>query len=542
MNRIAVLTGTKTMSSLIHDMLLGLGEIEIINNAEDIEEGFDILIIERTLKNTTAKKILENLSDLPNVLLIVADRYNKDVDGEFYSFVLRKPFSREELLEAINFTYSVDKIVSKEKNVLIVDDSKITRTIVKKAITVAGYNVLEAENGNQAIEKLKKMDKLPFLIITDQEMPEMTGIEFAQKIKQMPYLSEIPIVMVTSLYENFELRKKAFESGINDFLPKPLKEEILEAILFKYDIFKKEKREIKAIIIDDSKVQRKTISTFLRNEGIKVFSTGNSKKFSEVLEDNDFNIVLTDFLLENTTGLEVVKNNITGKKDIPVILYTSFDNIVIKKKIEEFYKYGINDYILSPFEKEEIIFKINTWIKHYQLLIELDERLKRIEKLTEYDQLTGILNRFSTFKRGEEYLSLSIRRNLPFSLLYIDIDYFKEVNDKYGHKIGDIVLTEFSKKVNELIRKEDVFGRIGGEEFLIILPFTDKDNAKKVAQKILEEIKNLKFKDIPDLSITVSIGISYLKSPGQTFEELLKIADSNLYKAKKLGRNRIVCE
>ncbi len=172
-----------------------------------------------------------------------------------------------------------------------------------------------------------------------------------------------------------------------------------------------------------------------------------------------------------------------------------------------------------------------------------NEFVKELEFMANHDFLTKALARGAFTRDGNTLLNKAKKTGERISILILDIDHFKAINDRYGHAAGDSILVQVAERVNENIRGEDLFGRIGGEEFAIILPQANLDEAQKMASRILRAIADqpLLLESDSDLRITVSIGLaSYAASPELTLEELMKTADAALYKAKETGRNRIV--
>jgi len=166
----------------------------------------------------------------------------------------------------------------------------------------------------------------------------------------------------------------------------------------------------------------------------------------------------------------------------------------------------------------------------------------RAEKLAHTDELTGTRNRRAFFKDGMQIVNLAKRYNHSTSIIMMDIDYFKKINDKYGHEIGDIVLQSFVNCIQNNIRVVDVFGRIGGEEFALILPETDKNKAHKISEKLRLNISNMSFNQIDEqLAITSSFGVSQIKATEVELDKALSRADKALYHAKDNGRNCVEC-
>lgn len=164
-------------------------------------------------------------------------------------------------------------------------------------------------------------------------------------------------------------------------------------------------------------------------------------------------------------------------------------------------------------------------------------RTEQLEKLATIDDLTQIYNRRHFFELAHYEIDRNSRHQYPLSFIMIDIDYFKKINDLYGHQVGDQTLQLLTRTVSSIIRSTDVFGRIGGEEFALVLPETEKQTAKELSERIRLCIQNTKFPGIEH--ITISVGITQLY-PDDTSNSIFNRADIALYAAKESGRNRIV--
>lgn len=166
---------------------------------------------------------------------------------------------------------------------------------------------------------------------------------------------------------------------------------------------------------------------------------------------------------------------------------------------------------------------------------------KKLLLLTQIDSLTGLLNRAELFNQGHKFVQTASEQQLELSVLLFDIDHFKLINDKFGHSVGDLVLEKIANLVNETMRSRDVFSRLGGEEFVALLPNTDLDQAKAIAVSVLEKIERYNFNDLGiDHNITLSIGVANLQDTQADFDEILHAADLAMYQAKAQGRNQMV--
>jgi diguanylate cyclase (GGDEF)-like protein len=208
---------------------------------------------------------------------------------------------------------------------------------------------------------------------------------------------------------------------------------------------------------------------------------------------------------------------------------------------------GADDYLPKPFDEAELNARIYARLRAKTQQDELkkkntqlEDMLTRVESLAIMDPLTGLYNRRrfeslmnSEFKRAARYQS-------SLSCMLIDIDHFKDVNDTFGHQIGDMVLKEVAGIIQNTLREVDTPARWGGEEFIVLSPNTSKENALKAAERILKAVANRSFSGIGSHRVTVSIGISGIPSPDiDSQEKLIHAADLAMYEAKRKGRNRI---
>jgi diguanylate cyclase (GGDEF)-like protein/PAS domain S-box-containing protein len=203
---------------------------------------------------------------------------------------------------------------------------------------------------------------------------------------------------------------------------------------------------------------------------------------------------------------------------------------VFKKDNKILFVKGTLDFIKNPENKDNAVFTFVDITKEK----ELSELLL---KQSIEDTLTGIYNRRYLKDKLERHVNLAKRYERPLSVIMFDIDFFKHINDTFGHDVGDKVLIATAKAVSENIRNTDIFARYGGEEFVIIAPETTKEDAKILAEKLRSLIENLHFEE--GINVTCSFGVVSLEKP-DTKETLLKRVDDALYEAKRTGRNKVV--
>ena len=291
------------------------------------------------------------------------------------------------------------------------------------------------------------------------------------------------------------------------------------------------KEEFKILCVDDTKSNIDILMGLLKNE-YRITPALSAKKALSIIEKMDIDLILLDIVMPEIDGFEMCKilkkNPIT--KNIPIIFISSQSE---ECHIEEAYDIGGIDYITKPFKPKELLAKIKREIK----LLSLQKELRL---LASTDSMTKLYNRRYFKQISEHNLDFAKRENENLSIIMLDIDKFKNINDTYGHQVGDDVIIALANTLQEHQRKSDIICRYGGEEFVILLPNTSIDGASIVANKIKNEIELIDINSNKNINITASFGISLVNLQDEsTIEEALARADKALYNAKESGRNRV---
>ena len=282
------------------------------------------------------------------------------------------------------------------------------------------------------------------------------------------------------------------------------------------------------LAVDDKKENLDIILDMLNDYDI--IPILNGQKALKLIKEEDISLVLLDIVMPELDGFEICKllKNDASTQHIPVIFITAkTDEISIAKA----YEAGGDDYVSKPLKKTEIRARVKTQLK-------LRQMIEHLEFLASNDSMTGVFNRRKFFELANPLFNEK-KENTFIGM--IDIDYFKKVNDTYGHDVGDMVIKSVAKIVGELIDSKVIFARIGGEEFVLMCNHLEKTSFLNMLDSIRELIENftLKYND-SNINVTVSIGASEIDSTTKTIDELLKQADLSLYEAKSTGRNRVV--
>ncbi len=301
----------------------------------------------------------------------------------------------------------------------------------------------------------------------------------------------------------------------------------------------------KILYVEDSETQANTIKNFLEENGYDVILVDNGKSAISAAKSRPPDIVLLDVILPDITGYEVcrwLKLN-PDTRGIPIIMLTVKGSVSDKVTGLEA---GADDYLPKPFDEIELNARIYANLRTKALQDELKQKNLQLVEMAEKAELqarTDPLTKLSNRRHFEDVLNDEFKRaaryNAPLACLMIDIDYFKKINDGYGHHTGDLVLREIAHIIKNAIREIDITARWGGEEFVVLLPQTEKEDALQSASRILEAIVTHKFTCLPDKKITASIGIASLPDPSiNTGEKLIDASDIAMYEAKRKGRNR----
>ena len=294
---------------------------------------------------------------------------------------------------------------------------------------------------------------------------------------------------------------------------------------------------IKILVVEDDVDVSKLLLNFLIKSGFKTECVNNAEEAENIIKQKEINIVLTDIKLPGIDGIKFSKN-IKKKYNLDVIVMTAYS---AQYSYEDAIKNGASDLIFKPVKLNELLLRINRVIKERSLLNERDKMIKELKRLTIEDSLTGLYNSKHFFDQIDKEIKRSDRYLHPVSLIFIDIDNFKEINDTYGHMIGDKVLALIAKRIKACLRSSDNAYRFGGDEFTIILPETPSNEAKFVADRILSKLANESFLiDAKKISnITSSIGIAEYQR-NESLQKFVHRADVTMYEAKQHRGNSVI--
>jgi two-component system cell cycle response regulator len=262
-----------------------------------------------------------------------------------------------------------------------------------------------------------------------------------------------------------------------------------------------------------------------------------------MLAEQPFDLLIVSTSLERADGLRLCSQvrSLDRTRHMPIIITVESGS---EARLLRGLDMGVNDYVMSPVDRHELLARVKTQIKRKRYSDYLRNRLRESVELSITDSLTGLYNRRYMDRHLRTIHGEALRTGAPLSILVADIDHFKSVNDRYGHDAGDAVLKEFSQRFQRCTRGIDLACRLGGEEFLIIMPDTDSNDAYQIGERIRDCVAAQAFDIKPDerILVTASVGLATLQGENDTPEAMFKRADEALYAAKRRGRNQVAVD
>jgi two-component system cell cycle response regulator len=298
-------------------------------------------------------------------------------------------------------------------------------------------------------------------------------------------------------------------------------------------------QEFKILVADDSPLYLKLVEETLGREQYVVCSAKNGRQACDLLAEHHPALVITDWEMPDITGIELCGQIRCDRTSYTyIILLTSNAD---KDQIIRGLAAGADDYLTKPFHSGELLARVAVGRRIVELHREIQTKNRLLEELALTDSLTGLANRRAIEDWAVRQLNGAARHGFPFWVVMADLDSFKNVNDAYGHEAGDIVLKKFADLLRANTRASNMCGRIGGEEFVVVITHVQKPNIQTAIERIRMHLEAERFAfGRTALRVTASFGISgFQGGEAPKFGQLVREADTALYAAKRAGRNRI---
>lgn len=409
--------------------------------------------------------------------------------------------------------------------VFIVDDDPQQCEFIASGLIGHGYEVVVCEDLARLEVMLEEQD--PGAIIMDLSFPEgpMAGSDLVGRIKSQQLL-QVPVVFVSS-HNTIASRLQAVRAGGDAYFPKPLKlKELVDSL--DYLVAKGHAEPYKVLIVDDDYTLAEYHAEVLRRAGLSVEVLCQPLDILEAIAGFRPELLLLDLHMPECTGIELANllRQHTAYINLPIVFLSAEEDA---RKHFEARLVGADDFLIKPISEEFLIAAVVNRV----------QRSRSAEQLITSDSMTALLNHEALVAELERQLAQAQREGAKLSFCMLDLDHFKHVNDSYGHIVGDAVIKSFADVLKERLRRTDMIGRYGGEEFAVIMPDTSLQQAEQVAREICQ-----KFADVEHycgeevFTVTVSVGIAQL-SDCDDKKSIMEGADKALYGAKNAGRNRV---
>ncbi|WP_163834862.1 diguanylate cyclase [Spartinivicinus ruber] len=413
----------------------------------------------------------------------------------------------------------------KGSSVLIVEDSPMVWKVLKHLFEARkDLSPSFAANLNEAERYLNNAEKTYLVAVADLNLPDAPNGEVVDRILH----ANIPCIVLSSSY-NDEKREALLDKGVVDYVVKESRYSYEYVIKL---IERLQKNQfIKVLVVDDSKSSRAFIRKTLKQHLYQVLEAEDGVDALNVLQQQpDIRLMIVDYNMPNMNGYELVKHirHKQHNKNLIIIGLSAEGGGALSAK---FIKNGADDFLRKPFYHEEL---------HCRLMHNLEEMelFEAVKDAANRDYLTGLFNRRYFFQMAEKVYGNALENNKQLSLAMLDIDYFKKINDSYGHEAGDYVLTKVADVLMQKFARFTV-ARVGGEEFCILFNGLNAEKSKQ----LLDSFRNLIAEQsliVRDnvLSITFSIGVT--DNLYNSLSDMLAKADQCLYQAKQAGRNVVI--
>ena len=448
--------------------------------------------------------------------------------------------------------------------VLVVDDVPSNLRLLEARLTAEYFDVVTATSGQEALDLCVRAQC--DIVLLDVVMPGMDGFETCRRLKADPRSHHIPVVMVTALDQPAD-RVRGLEAGADDFLVKPVADVALFARLRSLTRLKMMSDELRlraraareagasdalAAAMADDGYGGRILMVDDRDGDMDGAAAALSARHEVTVErcphealfraaEGAFDLMIVALELQGSDALRLCAQtrSLERTRALPILLIADAE---ATPRVLRGLDVGVNDYVTRPMDLNELMARARTQVRRKRYADHLRADLRTTAEQAITDDLTGLHNRRHFDATLTGLLDAAAKRREPLSVLMIDIDFFKAINDKHGHDVGDAVLREFARRLKASLRGGDLVCRLGGEEFVAAMPDTDGEVAKLVAERVRARIASAPMRagrnGVIEAEVTASIGVACFDGADDA-AALLKRADAALYEAKRLGRNRV---
>ena len=416
---------------------------------------------------------------------------------------------------------------------LLIDPSRFQRSVIASVFARRNVEVGMAENGAGGLKALAE-DSYDILCFSF-ELGDMRGTEFFRRAIKEKLAGNVPALMLAATPDK-AVFDDAVAAGVTDCFPKSNLVD-LEQYVEQWEKRATRRMSGRVLLVEDSDTAANFCTEVMVGLGLEVTRFKTAEDAVASLAREDYKIIVTDFVLEGLqTGLSVIRaaRALPGRKgELPILALSSIDSVSRRVDI---LRAGANDFVTKPVVAEELAARLGNLLMLRELFDQLEAQHTLVKEMALRDGLTSLHNRHHLMAEMPRLMKETGEKGLPLTVVVVDIDYFKKINDQFGHSRGDEVLVAVADVLRGVLRGDQLLVRYGGEEFVLVLPGTTTLQAGLGAERLREKIAAAKPSEVP---VTASFGIATLQA-GETFDQLFSRADAALYEAKRGGRNQVV--
>lgn len=422
-------------------------------------------------------------------------------------------------------------------NILIVEPSKIYQQSLKRMFASYATHIFICDSGDEAL-KIYCTTSID-LVCSSFYLVDMDGTTFVSNIRELKWGKTVPVLLITSK-ENPETTIQSMHDGVTEVFQKNNLKAV-EKYLHTYAQHAKHHANLSGniLFINPDHQEAKMICSFFHNTNLKFVHFTNAEDAANMARAAEFDLVITNLIFnEAMSGMALIREirHINERMNrVPILAITS--NVNTSQKIE-LLRAGANDIVQKPILLEELSIRLKNLLQTKKLFDTVESQKVQLQKMAFTDPLTKLYNRHYLLEIVDRIFNEAIRHNYPVTMLVIDLDHFKIINDTYGHATGDAVLQGIAELLQKSFRTSDIPIRYGGEEFIVLLPHCNSEEGLKMAESLRQQIEVL---NPAAIAVTASIGVSSTyQQQDINYQDLFRAADQSMYKAKNNGRNNVV--
>ena len=445
--------------------------------------------------------------------------------------------------------------------VLVVDDVVANVRLLEAKLSAEYFEVATALNGAEALAAVHAAP--PDIVLLDVMMPGMDGVEVCRRIKSSAATAHIPVILLTAL-DQPEDRARGLAAGADDFLTKPVNDVALFCRvkgLVRLKMLADELRlrgggDVLALVAEGADpaaepghilvigerpaMAERIRGILLGRHELRIAASAQQAAEACDAAGRAFGLIIVNLDMEGADALRICSQlkSMPQTRQTPILVTVDPQE---HQRLLRALDLGVNDYLIRPIDRQELLARVATQMRRFHYAQQLRSSVRASLELAITDGLTGLYNRRYLERQLAQLVQSAAAGERPLAVLALDVDFFKSVNDTYGHAAGDRVLQELGARLRSNVRGSDLACRSGGEEFVVVLNEAPLATAERVGERIRKAIAGKPFLAAPGchLPVTVSVGAASLLGAGEGAEELLKRADLALYRAKREGRNRV---